>query len=251
MTDKVHKWRIYCNTEAAFQHWWLESDTVGPTTCPNDTGHSVNSSSVSLDYNVSSNSMSVIEEPDVKTGGRYRIKHFNFMMCPGTNTIVESFPFPVGALAMQYSVTPFNIGDEFNLDVSNVTVGALGADASIGATVLTVSSTVLDNIQIGFTCSITDLVNLNELGYVLDKDTNASTITVETATTHAFLAATPTYVRMTIHRGSLICATESEDSFGQAKIGASHVPANTPLTMTYINNSTLCKTFTVAMEILF
>lgn len=44
-TNSVSQWRIYCNTESAWVYSW---ETAAPTTCNNDTGHTVNSNSAQI-----------------------------------------------------------------------------------------------------------------------------------------------------------------------------------------------------------
>ena len=53
----VNKWRIYCNTESAWTEGWLEEGASAPTTCFNDSGHSVNLSSPQIIDVVSENTV--------------------------------------------------------------------------------------------------------------------------------------------------------------------------------------------------
>jgi hypothetical protein len=45
MAETVH-YRIYCTTEAAWKYWRLKTNESPPTTCPTDTGHTVDGGSV-------------------------------------------------------------------------------------------------------------------------------------------------------------------------------------------------------------
>ena len=37
----IYKYRVYCQTESVFRYWFLDSNEIAPTTCPNDSGHSI------------------------------------------------------------------------------------------------------------------------------------------------------------------------------------------------------------------
>ena len=52
MTSTVNKYRIYCNTESSWIEGW---GTTEPTVCYNNSGHTVNSNSVSLLETVTAN----------------------------------------------------------------------------------------------------------------------------------------------------------------------------------------------------
>lgn len=43
----VYKYRVWCNTESAWQYVWSESETE-PTNCPNDTGHTIDSDKTTI-----------------------------------------------------------------------------------------------------------------------------------------------------------------------------------------------------------
>lgn len=45
---KLLKYKIYCNTDSKYEYVWKESTDSAPTTCPANTSHSVNTSSVSV-----------------------------------------------------------------------------------------------------------------------------------------------------------------------------------------------------------
>jgi hypothetical protein len=253
MTDAVYKWEIYCNDEAGFQYWWLDSDTVGPTTCPNDSGHSVNPNSVALVDSIENNDVRVLEEDGtIPTSGSYQMNSFCYMCGPGITTHTESFPTPISGLAVEYVVNEDNVGDEFKILVApNTTIGVITADVSASDTVINVSSTVIDNMTPGRYMRITDGSTTNDLGRVVDVDTNLSQITVETAATDAFAAATPTYVQMTVQRAHVHIMRAWLAEFGSSKIGASTIPANTPIVLEYNNRHHYYKQFVVQLENLY
>ena len=42
----LYKYRIYCVTDSKYEYVWLDSEASAPTTCPTDTGHTVDNSNV-------------------------------------------------------------------------------------------------------------------------------------------------------------------------------------------------------------
>ena len=47
MSD-VYKYRIWCNTDSQYEYWYLDKDAAAPTTCPTDTGHSIDGAKTSV-----------------------------------------------------------------------------------------------------------------------------------------------------------------------------------------------------------
>lgn len=86
--EKVYKFQIYCETEAAWKDVILESDLVAPTKCPDDHAH-----------NVTANSASVVEtlekgmtksEPKLAHGGaKVARRGFKFTATAGQTTVFD------------------------------------------------------------------------------------------------------------------------------------------------------------------
>jgi hypothetical protein len=142
-----------------------------------------------------------------------------------------------------------NEGDSLEVHLApDMIVGALTSNVSIGDTVLNVSATVLENMDAGYRVSLFDGTNTDELGICTSKDVDAGTLTVNTASTKNFSAATPTYVRMT----QVMCMHEFgyayERVVGQSKIGGSFMPAGVVFRFVYTNNDGLAKVFNYVIE---
>jgi hypothetical protein len=45
----INKWKIYCETESAWVYWYLPEDDSAPTTCSNNTSHTVTAGTASID----------------------------------------------------------------------------------------------------------------------------------------------------------------------------------------------------------
>jgi len=118
---------------------------------------------------------------------------------------------------------------------------------------INVSSTVIDNIEIGYFVNLFDGVNSDDVGRIIYKDIANSKIYVETNPTNSFSAASPTYVRQSVKmlQDYHLCQA-STHIIGSSKIGASHIPTDTLITVSYDNKSTdTDKTFTGRVEFLY
>lgn len=118
----------------------------------------------------------------------------------------------------------------------NTIIGTLTGNIPAGAiSGIPVSQTVIDNTAIGFCLEFVDggstaTNNVGRVIAVIAIDTDNNEITIETATTQGFTAASPTYVRQTVEM-------IPNYVIGDAKIGGSYLPANTTVRVEYTNNN--------------
>lgn len=253
MGKRVERYRMYCETESSYVYVW--SDSV-PSVCPNNNTHTVTANSVTVVNRVSENSVK-IEEEDTETGitgGNFAVRSFPVSVTANeTKATVVSWPIPVSILSIEFKTEDIQKGDVANVYIAHeTTIGALSADASSNSATLTVSSTVFDHIMVGYLITLDDGTNKELLGRVIDIDVGNSQISVETATTNSFTAATPTYVKMSIHMmQEYVFGPGGPASIGESKIGGSYLPANTPITIVYKNNTSEAKTWNAGVEFLY
>ena len=246
----VYKYRIYCNTEAQNVYEWAET---APTTCPNNTSHSINMNSISIIDKIASNEVKIQSE-SVPTGGNFRTETFKISSTgAGVTTTQISWPFNVSLLLATCTCTPDNNGDKVTVEIpSDLTIGNITQDVSVNDTVINVSSSVTSNIAIGFYVSITDGANSDELGRVLAVNTINNTITVEAGSTNSYSAASPTLVAMTVRPiDNFEFGPVQTYNIGQSSLGASHIPANIPIVVKYTNNGSTPKTLIFNYEYLY
>lgn len=230
----VYQYRIFCNTESQNVYQW---GTVAPTTCPNNTAHSINPNSISVVDQIASNAVKIQSE-SVPTGGYFRSETFKVIAAGNTTTASQFvWPFNISLLMVSCTTTSEHEGDSITAEVpSNLTVGAITQDVSIGDTVLNVSLSVINYVAIGFYISITDGTNTDTLNRIISIDKINNKITLETASTHNYSAATPTYVSMTVSPlHDFEFGPPQTYHLGQSSLGASHIPANVPIVVKYTN----------------
>lgn len=249
-TPPVYKYRIYCITEGQNVYEWAEST---PTTCPNNTAHTINLNSISIVQQLASNQVKIQME-NVPTGGNFCAQTFAVTADANTTTTAQiSWPFNISMILASWTSTSDNNGDAITVEIpSHSTVGTITSNVNVGDTTLAVSSTVLEYVENGYYITITDGTNTDEVGRVIGTSTTDNTITVETASTHAYSASTPTYVQMTIKPiNNLLFGPAQTYTVGQYSLSATHIPAETPITVLYTNNGSDTKTLYFNYEYLY
>jgi len=234
------KYRIYCETEAAWVYHIIEDGDPLPTQCPNDTNHTVTAGSLDEIARRQTNEV-VVQEESTKTGGHFVAETVTVLADAQATTVHDEVMYVnTSALSMHYVTSKEHMGDMFSVHVApDTVVGALTAGVTAGDTVLAVSSTVTDNVFKGpCLISLFDGSQTEDLGRVKAIDKVNGTITIENAASQAFAAATPTYVRMTavVVRNYEI-GQPWEYIIGDSKIGGSYTPEGYIVRTIYTNRS--------------
>lgn len=248
MTE-VFYYKIFCNTENTFVYKW-ETDT--PTTCPNNNTHTIDVDTITVETSVNENEVIINEEIAKKTQGFFKIVDFSFDALPNQISNHDfSYPIRTAVLNIQIATDDNQKDDIMSCVLApNTTVGVITAELATGNNVLNVSQTVLDNIKVGFNANITNGVNNNDLGLVVEVNKPNGTITVENNTTNTY--AIGSFVQMSVYyMDSWVIGRGFVYSFGENKIGASAAEANTILRVIYDNKTGDTKKIRLALEILY
>lgn len=239
-TMSLVEWRIYCNTEGDFQSWYLPHDAPPPTTCPNDTLHDVNPDSVNEVTSYIPNEFTLKEE-ERATGGHFFTPTIVVVAdCDATTTYEETMFVDTNTLGITFTTTAEHTGDTIQLVAApNTTVGGIAANVALGDTVITVQPSVIANVFRGpMLVTLDDGTNTADLGRIKSIDSGANTLTVETPSSAAFAAATPTLVKITVERvRNMRIGAPSTQTVGDMKLGASFLPQDTLVRMLYTNRS--------------
>jgi len=233
MTE-VNKYRLWCDTESTYVYQWAESE---PTTCPNNTGHTIDTTKTTIDEVMEENVVEIKEE-NTPTGGFYRSTGVAFDAPAGEETNYDfSFPYPISLLSATFPTEDLNAGDVIDFNISPDTiVGAITSDVAVDDTVINVQSSVIANMDVGKCCKLDDGTN-NEKYTVVSIDEDNNTLTLSQAVTNAYAAATPTYIKLSVCMVyGIEVSSASRIVLGESKIGGSYIPANTTFRWSYTNN---------------
>ena len=232
MSVIVNKYRIWCVTENAYVYGWSETE---PTTCPNNTSHTIDETKTTIDASVEEGVVEIKEE-NTPTGGHYRALGVTFDAPNGETTEHDfSIPYAISLLSATIPTNDLSSGDVAAFDVSPDTlIGSITSDVTIGDTVINVSSTVIDNISVGRCLILDDGVNYER--HVVTA-LSSDTVTIDVGTTYGYAAVTPTYCKMSVCMSHNIeISRGSRVVLGESKIGGSYIPANTTMRISYTNN---------------
>lgn len=142
MTD-VNKYRVWCSTDSQWEYVWAEA---APTTCPTDTGHTIDSGQTSIVGKLSEETVEVTQEPAFKhkqlpDGNKLysRTEGKSFSLSTGVNEALD-FNIPWNnAKLTGIEIIGGEIGDKVDLKVRDDPSG----------TISTVADAVLN--QFGYT----------------------------------------------------------------------------------------------------
>lgn len=259
-TDKIIKWRVYCDTEKLYVDGFTDHATI-PTSCFNNNTHIVSKHPEILCEIVNNNSR--IQEEIIETGGNIQINSHTFdIPASGTTgdetTYVSSHPIPINMISLTACPNSNNIGDYIIADIGHHTnIGILteNIDSGItgGVTGFGVSQTVIDYLNVGYFVTLTNGVTSSEMGRCVMIDKANNKISTEFPTITDFSAASPTYVQQTVQMIRRLDFPESTVPIiiGDDKIGSSYVPANVIGRIRYFNNDGKAKKFTFYLEYLY
>jgi hypothetical protein len=244
----VYKWRIYCETEGI----WVESwGTTAPTTCGNNTTHTINPNSTQEIQSISPNEVFVNTER-VPTGGNFRTVGYmrEIPACtPGETFVFDvSYPYPINLSLVSFRTDVNSSGDMINGDAApDTVVGVLTSNAISTTSVLHVSPTVNEYLKVGFYCNIFNGITSYNLGECISNDTVNNTITTERQVPETVSAGS--LIRMALRNiDDYVLSNNQYKILGTGKIGASYVPANTILRIHYQNNNGESKRFFIDNE---
>lgn len=207
------------------------------------------------------------EAPENPTGGHYGAESIDFD-APGNATTTKdvTLPISVALICADLDAKKKNDGDEVGFDIAPETiVGTLDVDATASATVITMPQSVMDmftagTLYIGQSLTLDDGTSKDDCGLIKSIDQDNKTITVVDGTTNAFLAATPTYIKITtsmspsvISNGWVEINTGDNKiySFGDSKIGGSYIPSGKVIRIRYRNNTATQARVSVILEYLY
>jgi len=249
MPATVYKYRIWCVTEGDYVYAWGEDE---PTVCPNNCDHTIDATKTTIERSISEEVVEIKEE-NTPTGGHYRCLGAAFDAANNATTTYDfSIPYPISLLSATVPTMDLQSGDVAHLDVAPETViGVITSNVAAEATEINVSSTVMENIDIGRCLILDDGVN-DERHAVVAMNAVGSSVTIDTGTTNSYNVASPTYCKMSVcmaHNIEISSGTRLE--LGESKIGGSYIPANTTIRTTYINNGDEDVRFRIYIEFLY
>jgi len=223
--------------------------TTVPTSCPNNSGHTIDPDQTTVYDTRTMNNVSVLIP-----SGYYQCTTVDLDMptcTPGTIFTKDiSWPMRVLLWTTSFYLPENSAGDVFDVIAAPDTpIGYLIAQASADSTTISVSPTVIQNMIPGLDITLYDGVNRNDLGRIVSCDAENSTVTFEDATINSFNIGTIVLFNLKNVRQFDVCrdiATEVHLAAGWVKY--KEIPPNTTLRMVYYNNNGGTKCIAMKVE---
>lgn len=240
----VSKWKIYCQEEEQWTEGW---SVEPPTKCYNSILHEVNSNSVQ-ELETTQLLKVKIEEESIPTGGFYTVEGHCMTIQPSAVTTYDvSWPFPVSVTVVNIQSLEENIGDTVDSIVGYRTIcGVVTSNIELGQTQISVTSTVINNVKIGFEIYI----GSEFLGRVLAIDAPNFFITVENPTTVYHPIGRPVFTHVRAIKNYQL-GMNTGNELGVSNIGGKYLKTGTVTRIFYTNNSEVQKKFRFSIEYLF
>lgn len=250
----INKYRINCTTDGD-TFVWAETE---PTTCPVNTSHTIVSADTTI-VDLNEPDVMTIKEESTPTQGFYRFQGYKHSIpasdpVGNVSTNAVTFPFPTSIINGWFYASESQVGDRVDAVIGeNTIVGTITANVANTDTTLNVSSTVIDNAEVGWDINLFNGVVSEDLGRVLSKDVGNSQIIVENGAVNNFNAAPPTYVRLAVNTIDCmhINVPNVRYAFAEKKLGGRYLPANTTINIKYTNNEGNAKSFVYNLEYLY
>lgn len=176
--------RIYCLDEDAFVST-VKNDRITLEACPTDGGHSVSLSTASIIREIPT--VTVNKESGFETNGYVSAE--NIVLSAGATSsvsVTKTWPMNIAMYGLLVPIPTDCIGCKLTAEVAPLTpAGTLTADAALGATILSVSPTVVAAAKPWFVLSINN-GSVTELGRIAAVDTVGNTVTLVTPTAAAY-----------------------------------------------------------------
>lgn len=245
----VYKWQLYNVNTGQYEYGWSDVKPTKPFTDPSQVA---DPDSIVVVDTIESRTVAV-QQPFKGTGG-YFLCEGKTLSAPAnqTSTINYSYPIPIVALNIKFETADAQENDVLEAYTDDPVVGVLTNNVSVGATVIPVSPTVMTNVFLGGHIILTDGVHTDNLGRILGINTTNSTLTMETPTTHAFSASSPTYVKYRIYFiRSYTFGPAGHHDIGGCVVGGAAIPANVQMRLAYTNTSNVDRVFKIYLEYLY
>lgn len=235
-TTPIYEWKIYCSTENAFISYF---GSTAPDKCPNDTSHTVSSStgSVSQIRLIGPNYVIATDPTPDRAFYQYTTIPLDVPANkePQILSTTFSYPFDMYIWEMAIAQGSMCIGDKLSVQIGPDTIlGLLTSDLNTGTTGMSCTTTVTNKVARGCEIGITNGVTKEYLGRVLSYSDGQ--VVFSTPSSNYYPVGS--YVLWSVYpiKDMIIDSTERL-VIGAKGLKTKLVPANTPIKIIYQDNT--------------
>lgn len=233
----IFEWRVYCILAGLFVSYY---GPTAPTYCPIDITDTINPDSISIVRELESQIKQITDaNPDTARFQTSSVVVDIPAMSDASSIINKdvSFPFDMYLWQLSISNTQVNMLDTLSIQVSpNTIIGLTTTTTAPGATQLNVSSTVVENLLRGMEIGITDGVNTEYPGMVIELDPNNNSLKNSAPVTNGYAAGS--YITTSTYPiRNLRADYTNYVTIGSKGLKYSLIPANTIVRIIYTDNT--------------
>jgi len=247
LNKNLTKYSLRCSSESKLVYTW--SETL-PQVCPNNTNHLIDLSSIKIVDTIVQNAVTIIQSNGL-TGDNYRVESKKLVIPPNT-TLHEDYTwgYPLAVMTINWFADIEHLGDIINGYISPyTTIGAITSNITLGDTLINVSPTVLEYINVGYEVNITNGISNIIMGEVIAIDKVNNTLILSIPATENINAGS--YLQMTVHNIYNIHLVPGITHLASKHIESSFLPKNTVARLQYTNNGNTEKTFIFYFEYMY
>jgi hypothetical protein len=249
-TRTLNKYRLFCVTENKFVDTWND---IKPSVCPTDGMHTIDTNSITIIDSISSNDVNVVQSQPGSTGDNYRVEGFSITI-PANSQVYKdmSWNYPIGVMTVNFCIGSDHIGDIIDGYIApNTTIGVLTQSVTQGDSVINVSHSVFQYLNVGYILTLTNGHQKVDLGECIHLDVPNNTITCELPANSPIAAGA--YVQMSIHniKNFQICEPANVVSLATKHLVSTALPKGIIARLVYTNKSNIDKTFSYYTEFLY
>ena len=251
--DNLYIYSMFCTTENKNVLTILQSPStpVSPTGCPNDPLHTV--TNVNLVNTLYKDTVSVLvnKQENLLTNSNYFIESQIFNISKQSySTMYINYPFNISLYAVTFKSQDVFRDDKLEIyTVKDAVLGSPINPLSISDTVITVSPSIINYLNVGYFITLTENSTVNNVGRIININVETFEITVEIPLTNNF--STSSILKLSVKFGNIIFDREDKYTCGANKYGSSFVSKNNPIILDYYNNSGGVKTLNFIVEYLY
>lgn len=251
-SSNLFDYTLFCITE---NNWINTTSSIPPTYCPVNPQHTIDQNSIVKVVNTRpSSTLDVsIKEETISTNGNYR---FECLKCAvnsndAQNVFNFSWPYPINCLSVKIPSGEVHRGDKINCYAipQQSVIGQITSNISVGDNNISVSTSVINNIKIGYNICVNDGINNNYIGEISSINSSNSTVSLDCQSSNNYLCATPTSVNICFNRiKNLVFSEPMIYDIGGQLSKAAYVQSNADIKIIYNNNSLSNKTLCILIE---
>jgi len=249
MSTTLNYYRFLVEGDSTYKYNWLEEPPEVHE------GTAVVSGSVTfIDSTLKSVVSAEIVHENTPTGGHYG-SLIATMDAPasGVDTYLFTKPFPVSLRMATILFDGNQKGDEFEIvGADDVVIGVISDTAVSGTNEVFMED--LSNVEKGFQIKLDDGVTIDDLGYVTEVTTASGSFTVQNSVSKDYEAGSPTLVKLTVpfvEKSRIGSAPTANLEIAESITTGKYLPANTPVSIKYYNNSDVDKSLSMFIEYLY